>query len=82
LIIAILLLEFVQSGPVRIRGLELQFKAERSKQLAEFCEAQLSGTSVFESIERSSTGAGVAGERSLAELELLAMLGYLGPYGE
>jgi hypothetical protein len=39
LVIAILLLEFVQSRPVRARGLELQFKAERGKQLAEFSEA-------------------------------------------
>jgi hypothetical protein len=47
LIIAILLLEFVQCGPARTRGLQLQFKAERGKQLAEFSEAQLAGASVF-----------------------------------
>jgi hypothetical protein len=82
LIIAILLLEFVQCGPVRARGLQFQFKAERGKQLGEFCKAQLAGTSVFESIERSPTYAGLARERGLAELELLAMLGYLGPYGD
>jgi hypothetical protein len=82
LIIAILLLEFVQSRPVRARGLELQFKAERGKQLAEFSEAQLAGTSVFESIERSPTDAGLTRERGLGKLELLAMLGYLSPYGD
>jgi len=76
------LLEFVQSGPVRIRGLELQFKAERGKELGDFCEAQLSGTSVFERVERSPTDAGVARERGLGKLELLAMLGYLSPYGD
>jgi hypothetical protein len=82
LIIAILLLEFVQCGPVRARGLQLQLKTERGKELGEFCKAQLSGTSVFEGIERSPTYAGVARERGLAKLELLAMLGYLDPYGD
>jgi hypothetical protein len=82
LIIVILLQEFVQSGAVRSRGLELQFKAERGKQLDEFSEAQLAGTSVFESIERSPTYSGLARERGLAKLELLAMLGYLGAYGD
>jgi hypothetical protein len=82
LIIAILLLEFVQSGPVRIRSLQLQFKAERSKKLAEFSETQLAATSVFEGIERSPTDPGLARERGLAQLELLAMLGYLGPNGD
>jgi hypothetical protein len=82
LIVLILLLEFVQSRPVRTRGLELQLKAKRSKQLAEFSEAQLAGTSVFEGIERSPTDSGLARERGLAKLELLALLGYLGAYGE
>jgi hypothetical protein len=82
LIIAILLLEFVQCGPVRTRGLQLQLKAESGKELGEFCEAQLSGTSVFERVERSPTYASLARERGLAQLELLAMLGYLGPYGD
>jgi len=76
------LLEFVQSGPVRARSLELQLKAERGKQLAEFSEAQFAGTSVFEGVERSPTDAGLARERGLAKLELLAMLGYLAPYGD
>jgi len=80
LIITILLQEFVQSGPVRARGLQLQLKAERGKQLDEFSEAQLAGASVFEGIERSPTYAGFARERGLAKLELLAMLGYLDPY--
>jgi hypothetical protein len=62
--------------------LELQFKAERRKQLAEFSEAQLAGTSVFEGIERSPTYSGLGRERGLAKLELLAMLGYLGAYGD
>jgi hypothetical protein len=82
LIIAILLLEFVQRGPVRPRGLQLQFKAERSKKLAEFSEAQLAGTSVFERVERGPTDASLARERGLAKLELLAMLGYLSPNGD
>jgi hypothetical protein len=80
LVIAILLLEFVQSRPVRARGLELQFKAERGKQLDEFSEAQLAGTSVFESIERSPAYASLARELGLAKLLLLALLGHLGPY--
>jgi hypothetical protein len=67
---------------VRTRGLQLQFEAEHGKQLGEFCEAQLSGTSVFEGIERCPTDAGLARERGLAKLELLAMLGDLGTYGD
>jgi hypothetical protein len=82
LIIAILLLEFIQSGPVRTRGLQLQLKAERGKEIGDFCEAQLSGTSVFERVERCPTYAGLARERGLAQLELLAVLGYLCPYGD
>jgi hypothetical protein len=82
LIIAILLQEFVQSGPVRARGLKVQLKAEHGKQLGEFREAQLSGTSVFERFERSPADAGLASERDLAKLELLAALGDLGAYGD
>jgi len=82
LIIAILLQEFVQCGPVRSRGLQLQLKAERGKQLGEFCESQLSGTTVFEGIERSPTYAGLACELGLGKLKLLATLGYLSPYGD
>jgi len=67
---------------MRAGGLQLQLKAERGKQLGELCEAHFSGTSVFEGIERSPTYAGLARERGLAKLELLAMLGYLGPYGD
>jgi hypothetical protein len=82
LIIAILLLEFVQSGPVRACRLQLQFEAEHGKQFREFCEAQLSGTSVLEGIERSPTDARLARERGLAKFELLAMLGYVAAYGD
>jgi hypothetical protein len=82
LIIAILLQEFVQGGPVRARVLEFQLKTESGKQLGELCEAQLSGTSVFERIESSPTDAGLARERGLAQLELLAALGDMGAYGD
>jgi hypothetical protein len=80
LIIAILLLEFVQSGPVRAGALEFQLKADSGKELGKFGEAQLADTSVFEGVERSPTDASLACELGLAQLELLAMLGYLGPY--
>jgi hypothetical protein len=82
LIIAILLLEFVQCGPVRARGLQLQFKAERGKQLDKFRETQFAGTSVFEGIERSPTYASLAREGGLVKLELLAVLSYLDPDGD
>jgi hypothetical protein len=79
LIIAILLPEFVQSGPVRARGLEIHLKPERGKQLSEFSEAQLAGPSVLESIERRPTYASLTHQLGLAKLELLAMFGDLGP---
>jgi hypothetical protein len=82
LIIAILFQEFVQSGPVRACGLQVQFKAERGKQLGEFCEADLSGTAVFERIERSPTDARLARKCGLAKLELFSILGNVGAYGD
>jgi len=77
LIIAILFEEFVQSGPVRARGLQVQLKAERGKQFGDFCEAQLSGTSVFERIESGTADSSFAGKRGLAKPKPPAALGDL-----
>jgi hypothetical protein len=80
LIIAILLLEFVQSGPIRTGVLKFQLKVDSGEEPGKFCESQLAGTSIFEGIECSPTDAGLARQLGLAELELLAMFGYLSPY--
>jgi hypothetical protein len=82
LIIAILLEEFVQGGPVRACCLQIQLEADCGKQLGEFCETQLSGTSIFEGIDRSPANPRLAREHGLAELELLALLGYSATYGD
>jgi hypothetical protein len=82
LIIAILLQELVQSGPIRAGVLEFQLEAESGKELGEFSEAQLAATSVFEGVERSPADAGLVREPGLAKLQLLAMLGYLSSYGD
>ncbi len=69
-------------GRCELAACSFQLEAERGKQFGEFCEAQLSGASVFERIERSPTDARLARERGLAKLELLTVLGDTETYGD